>query len=188
MKNLNQLNQFLTENKQRTLAYLKNAFPALSSDDSEDVYQDSSLTLYLNIINGKLTTLTSSLYTYFLRICINLSLKLLNKRGKMVMVAIGDEGAGCRAVPYDVLENAMQSCYDIDSSLIEDQKLHLVETIMEEMGEQCRHLLIGRYVKGESWSCIAQNYELANADTAKSIACRYKKKIRQKYHHLVDKI
>ena len=188
MKNLNQLNQFLSENKQRTLAYLKNAFPALSGNDSEDIYQDSSITLFLNITNGKLTTLTCSLYTYFLRICINLTLKLLNKRNKMLTVAINDEGAGCRAIPYDVLENAMQCSYDNDSRLIEDQKLHLVETIIEEMGEQCRHLLIGRYVEGESWSCIAQKYKLANADTAKSIACRYKKKLRQKYHHLVDKI
>lgn len=188
MKNLSQLNQFLSENKQRTLQYLKKTFPALSGDDSEDVYQDSSVTLYLNIVNGKLTTLTSSLYTYFLRICINLSLKLLNKRSRMLTVAIGDGGTGYRAIPYDALEYAMQANDDSEPLLLEDHKQHVVETIVGEMSEQCRHLLIGRYVEGQSWSSIAKKYGLANADTAKSIACRYKKKFREKYQSLAARI
>lgn len=179
MNNLIQLNQFLSENKQRTLQYLKKAFPALSGDDSEDVYQDSSVALYLNMCSGKLATLTSSLYTYFLRICINLSLKLLNKKSKMLTVAIGEGGTGSRAVSYDVLEYAMQA--NNDSETIEDCKSNLFDTIVGEMSEQCRHLLIGRYVEGMSWNSIAKKYGLANADTAKSIACRYKKKFRQKY-------
>ncbi len=187
MNNLSQLNQFLSENKQRTLLYLKKTFPALSGDDSEDVYQDSSITLYLNILNGKLTTLTSSLYTYFLRICINLSLKMLNKRSRMLTVAIDDGGTGCRTIPYDALEHAMQVNDDSEPRMLED-KQNLVETIVGDMGEQCRRLLIGRYVEGLSWSNIAKKYGLANADTAKSIACRYRKKVREKYQSLAKRV
>ncbi|MBR6263646.1 MAG: sigma-70 family RNA polymerase sigma factor [Prevotella sp.] len=188
MKNFSQLNQFLSENKQRTLLYLKKTFPALSGDDSEDVYQDSSIALYLNILNGKLTTLTSSLYTYFLRICINLSLKMLNKRSRMITVAIGDGGTGCKAIPNDVLEYAMLANDDGDPLLQEENCENLVETIVGEMSEQCRHLLIGRYVEGLSWSSIAKKCGLANADTAKSIACRYRKKVREKYQSLAKRV
>lgn len=188
MKNPIQLSKFLTDNKQRTLQYLKNAFPALSFDDTEDVYQDSSLALYLNICNGKLNNLTSSLYTYFLRICINLSLKLLNKRERMLTVAIGDGGAGCRAIPCDMLEQAMLNEDESETRRIEERKQKLVNAIIVEMNEQCRHLLLGRYVDGYSWSSIAQRYGIANADTAKSIAYRCRKKFREKYHHLAAKI
>lgn len=188
MKNPIQLNQFLTENKQRTLQYLRNAFPTLSGDETEDVYQDSSITLYQNFCKGKLTDLTCTLYTYFLRICINLSLKLLNKRERMLTVAIGDGGTGTVAIPYDVLEQTMQYNDDSETMRIQQLKRRLVSAIIEEMSDQCRHLLVSHYVEGQRWSTIAKKYGLANAETAKSIAFRCRKKFREKYKSLAAKI
>ena len=188
MNNSIQLNRFLAENKPRTLQYLKNAFPILSEEDTEDVFQDSSLALYLNILEGKLTKLTSSLYTYFLRICINLSHKLIYKRGRMLTVAIDDGGKGCKAIPFDMLEQVMMDDDDSESRRIEERKQHLVNAIVGEMGDQCRYLLMGRYVEGQSWSDIARKYGLANANSAKSIACRCRKKFKEKYEYLVNRI
>ena len=150
-----QLNRFLAENKPRTLQYLKNAFPILSEEDTEDVFQDSSLALYLNILEGKLTKLTSSLYTYFLRICINLSHKLIYKRGRMLTVAIDDGGKGCKAIPFDMLEQVMMDDDDSESQRIEEHKQHLVGAIVVPLlvdGKVRRGTKLERY-RTEIWPC-----------------------------------
>ena len=188
MSNLNQINQFLSEMKDRTLMYLCYAFPALSGDDIEDVYQDASIAFYLNICNGKLGSMNSSLYTYFLRICINQSLKMLKKKEQIQTLVIGDGGTGVKSVSYDVVEKAMMSYDDAETRRKEERKQHLVKILIGEMSDQCRNLLLGHYVEGQSWQVIAQQCGLANADTAKSIACRCRKKFKDKFMSLACRI
>ena len=74
-----ELNVFFEENRQRTLCYLESRFPVLQEDDIEDIFQDSSITLFLKIQNNELLDLTSSLYTFFLSICINQARNKVNR-------------------------------------------------------------------------------------------------------------
>ena len=78
-----ELNRFITEERNKVLAYLRKTF-SVSDDDLSDIYQESSVALFMNIRDGKLSNLTSTLSTYFLRICINQTLKFMGKQKKVV--------------------------------------------------------------------------------------------------------
>ena len=78
-----ELNRFIAEERNKVLAYLRKTF-SVSDDDLSDIYQESSVALFVNIRDGKLSDLTSTLSTYFLRICINQTLKFMGKQKKAV--------------------------------------------------------------------------------------------------------
>ena len=78
-----ELNRFIADEKNKVLAYLRKSFSVLD-DDLSDIYQESSVALFVNIRDGKLTNLTSSLSTYFLRICINQTLKFLTNEPTLI--------------------------------------------------------------------------------------------------------
>ena len=80
-----ELNHFISNERNKVLSYLRKKF-SISDDDLDDIYQDSSLALYMNIQDGKLTTLTSTLSTYFLRVCINQALKFIEKQNRIVPI------------------------------------------------------------------------------------------------------
>ena len=75
------LNRFLSDERGRVLSYLRKQF-SVSDDDLDDIFQESSMALFLNVRDGKLSTLTSSLGTYFMKVCINQTLKFLGKNSK----------------------------------------------------------------------------------------------------------
>ena len=57
-----ELNRFIAEERNKVLSYLRKKF-SLSDDDLNDIYQESSVALFLNIQEGKLTNLTCTLST-----------------------------------------------------------------------------------------------------------------------------
>ena len=70
-----ELNRFIADERDKVLAYLRKTF-SFSDDDLSDIYQESSVALFINIRDGKLSNLTSTLSTYFLRICINQNVEI----------------------------------------------------------------------------------------------------------------
>ena len=78
-----ELNRFISDEKGKVLFYLRKKF-SLSDDDLEDIFQEASMALFLNGRNGKLSDLTCSMGTYFMRICINQTLKFLRKTSKSI--------------------------------------------------------------------------------------------------------
>ena len=78
------LNNFISENQDRTLAYLRKRFTALDEEDLKDVYQESSMALFLNLLDGSYQQGGAGLYTYFLRICINQALKAVHNGSSTV--------------------------------------------------------------------------------------------------------
>ena len=73
------LNRFISGEKGKILTYLRKNY-SVSDDDIDDIFQESSMALFLNIRDGKLSNLTSSLGTYFMKVCINQTLKFLGKQ------------------------------------------------------------------------------------------------------------
>ena len=67
-------NSFFTRERKKTVSLLQGRYN-FSQEQADDVYQDSCIALYQNIVSGKLVTLTSSLSTYFTQICIFQALK-----------------------------------------------------------------------------------------------------------------
>ena len=86
-----ELNKFAAEQWEKTLAFLQGHF-SLSRTDCEDVFQESFIILYQNIIDGKLDNITSSLSTYFNAICRNKAYELLRSSGKELNII--DFGCG----------------------------------------------------------------------------------------------
>ena len=182
-------NSFIADNRERTLVFLLSRYSELSPEDAEDIYQESSVILYQNIKNGKVTKLSSSLYTYFLRICINLALKFVFKKGKHTTLGIND---------LDVMQRDMVSQAKIDSILntaaayedseMAERKSKLVLAILEAMTQQCRQLLWSFYADDLSWSTIADMTGLSNANSAKSSANRCRNAFKAKYEELKTKI
>ena len=78
------LNRFITDEKGKVHAYLRKYY-SISDDVFDDIFQEASMALFLNIQDGKLSNLTSTLSTYFLRICINQTLKLKGKQKKVIL-------------------------------------------------------------------------------------------------------
>ena len=162
-------NKFISDNRESTLRFLKSKYEGLSYDDVEDIYQESSLALYNNIETGKLNELSSSLYTYFLRICINQSLKTMRDRGK---------GSSKRLDGFST-EKSPEHVY-----VIEEMK-HLVKEALRKMPTKCQNLLTSYYFEELSWSVIADKFDIkGGADSAKVQASKCRKGFDEKNQEL----
>ena len=182
-------NKFISENRERTLFFLKSKYSGLSEDDIEDIYQESSLALYNNIENNRLTDQSSSLYTYFLRICINQSLKTLSKQGRHVIVGINEtEVKHKNMVSLSKVDSIMKICSEDEETNISERKSKLVHSILDVMSPQCKKLLWSFYAEDLNWTTIADMNGLSNANSAKSTANRCRKTFKEKYNELKTKI
>jgi len=168
------LNKFLSENQDRTLAYLRKRFTALDEEDLKDVYQESSMALFLNLLDGSYQQGGAGLYTYFLRICINQALKAAHKGSSTVPLDVDVKVGDGDEYKDDKLDELLDFIYEV-----EDYEPHerartenLVRAIMKELSERCQDLLWGHYGDGLSWEILAVMYELANANSAKTTANR----------------
>ena len=179
------LNKFIAENRERTLAYLRKRFTALNEEDLKDIYQDSSIALYENLLTGRYEEQDAGLYTYFLRICINQALKSVSKTGNSVpldvQVKLGDEDIYLD----EKLDELLNLIYDIDGYDEPEQKNadNIVHGIMKELSEKCQDLLWGHYSDGLSWEVLAIMYELANANSAKSTANRCRNQFKDLFNN-----
>ena len=182
-------NKFISENRERTLFYLKSKYSELSEDDIEDVYQESSLALYKNIETNKLTELSSSLYTYFLKICINQSMKAISRQGKHLTVGINETDVKQKnMISISKVENVIRVSSECESSEVVERKAKLVHSILDVMTPQCKKLLWSFYAEDMNWTTIAQQNGLSNADSAKSTANRCRNSFKEKYNELKTKI
>lgn len=182
-------NKFISDNRERTLFFLKSKYSELSEDDIEDVYQESSLALYKNIETNKLSELSSSLYTYFLKICINQSMKVISKQGKHLTVGINETDVKQKnMVSISKVENVIRVSSDCESSDVVERKAKLVHSILDVMTPQCKKLLWSFYAEDLNWATIAQQNGLSNANTAKSTANRCRNSFKEKYNEIKTKI
>lgn len=182
-------NRFVNANRERTLFFLKSKYTELSEEDIKDVYQESSLALYKNIETNKLTDLSSSLYTYFLRICINQSLKTIRNQGLHLTLGINDTDVKQKnMVSLAKVDSIMKECSESEATEITERKAKLVHSILDVMSPQCKKLLWSFYAEDMNWSTIADMNGLSNANSAKSTANRCRNTFKEKYNELKTKI
>jgi len=177
MKEKENIGNFIVTNRERALNYMRKAFTSLAYEDLEDIYQEASIALIMNEQAGKIDNLTCDLYTYFLRICINLSLKQIKHMQKTTFVYIEKQ----QSVLYDV-EKELQE--NEESCAIIEMRNHLVEETLEGLSDQSQRLLIGFYVEDKNWTTVADSCGLASANSAKSLAYRCRQQFRKRYQFL----
>lgn len=78
--NEKQLNDFLSMQWDKAMAYLKTRFASLRNEEMEDIIIDSMTALAENVRNGKYQKGVADLGTYFIAICKNQALKMVSKK------------------------------------------------------------------------------------------------------------
>ncbi len=181
------LNRFISGEKGKILAYLRKNY-SVSDDDIDDIFQESSMALYLNIRDGKLSNLTSSLGTYFMKVCINQTLKFLGKSSKVVPLVDESRISNGNAVRDDKIDELYGFCMDTEE---EDRKIRmelLVNNIIASMTDTCKNILQGYYWNDLSTSTIADVFGFSDANSVKAQKYKCVKKFRDKYNELKGKI
>ena len=181
------LNRFISGEKGKILTYLRKNY-SVSDDDIDDIFQESSMALFLNIRDGKLSNLTSSLGTYFMKVCINQTLKFLGKSSKAIPLIDESRISNENTVQDDKVDELYGFCMDTEE---EDRKVRmelLVNNIIASMTDTCKNILQGYYWNDFSTSTIADMFGFSDANSVKAQKYKCVKKFRDKYNELKGKI
>ena len=182
-----ELNRFIADERNKVLAYLRKTF-SISDDDLSDIYQEASLALFMNIRDGKLTNLTSTLSTYFLRICINQTLKFMDKQKKVVPLYDDSRITNKDAFRPDKIDELYQLCTEDEEAEKVSRSEKMVQSIIESMQDTCKNVLQGYYWDNLTTSTIADMFGFANANSVKTQKYKCLQKFRTKYNELMNRI
>ena len=181
-----ELNRFLAEEKGKVLGYLRKKF-SLSDDDLDDIYQESSMALFLNIQEGKLTNLTSTLSTYFLHICINQSLKYIGKQQKLVPLFDDSSITNKDEFRSDKIDELYRLCTEDEDAEKVARSERIVQSIIDVMPDTCKNIFQGYYWDNLTTSTIADMFGFANANSVKAQKYKCIQKFRNKYNELMNR-
>ena len=182
-----ELNRFISDEQGKVLSYLRKTF-SVSDDDLSDIYQESSVALFVNIRDGKLSNLTSTLSTYFLRICINQTLKFIGKRQKVVPLFNDSTITNKDAFRSDKIDELYQLCTEDEEAEKVARSEKIVQNIIDSMQDTCKNIFKGYYWDNFTTSTIADMFGFANANSVKAQKYKCLQKFRDKYNELMRKI
>ncbi len=182
-----ELNRFIADEKNKVLAYLRKTF-SVSDDDLSDIYQESSVALFTNIRDGKLSNLTSTLSTYFLRICINQTLKFMGKQKKVVPLFDDSRLTNKDSFRPDKIDELYQLCTEDEDAEKVSRSEKIVQSIIESMPDTCKNVFQGYYWNNLTTATIADMYGFSNANSVKTQKYKCLQKFRTKYNELMNKI
>ncbi len=181
------LNRFITDEKAKVHAYLRKYY-SISDDDFDDIFQESSMALYLNLQDGKLSNLTSTLSTYFLRICINQTLKLKGKQKKLVSLFDESSITNKDVFRTDKIDELYQLCMEDEDADKVSRTERIVQNIIDSMPETCKNIFKGYYWDNLTTSTIADMFGFANANSVKTQKYKCLQKFHKRYNELISKI
>ena len=181
-----ELNHFLAEEKGKVLAYLRKKF-SISDDDLDDIFQESSMALFLNIRDGKLANLTCTLSTYFLRICINQALKSIGKQQKVIPLFDDSTITNKDEFRSDKIDELYRLCTEDEDAERVAQSERIVQNIIEVMPDTCKNIFKGYYWDNLTTSTIADMFGFANANSVKTQKYKCLQKFRNRYNELMNK-
>ena len=182
-----ELNHFIAEERDKVLAYLRKTF-SVSDDDLSDIYQESSVALFMNIRDGKLSNLTSTLSTYFLRICINQTLKYMVKQKKVVPLFDDSRLTNKDSFRLDKIDDLYQLCTEDEDAERVSRSEKIVQSIIESMPDTCKNVFQGYYWDNLTTTTIADMFGFANANSVKTQKYKCLQKFRNKYNELMNRI
>ena len=182
-----ELNRFISDEQGKVLSYLRKTF-SVSDDDLNDIYQESSTALFLNIRDGKLSNLTCSLSTYFLRVCINQTLKFIGKKQKVVPLFNDNTITNKDAFRPDKIDELYQLCTEDEEAEKVTRSEKIVQSIIESMPDTCKNVFQGYYWDNLTTTTIADMYGFSNANSVKTQKYKCLQKFRSKYNELKNRI
>ena len=136
-------------------------------EDAKEIFQLSVVTLYDNVVTGKLETLTSSVKTYLFSIGKNKWLEWSRKQGKIQYQQ--------DSLLFDHLEE--------NETSNEKENLFLqVEQVLKAMGDPCKKLLELVYFNRFSMHDICQQLSYKNVDSAKNAKYKCLQRLKKQLH------
>lgn len=134
-----------------------------NEDDALEIFQQTVIVFYENVMQGKLVTLTSSLKTYLFSIGKNKIMELKRYQEKRVST----EG-------MDFHQEAI--------STVEEQLINVATKSINGLKEPCRGMLIDFYYHSKTMQQLAAAYGYKNEDTAKTQKHRCMESLRKIFH------
>ena len=125
-----------------------------SYDDARDVFQEALITLYEKT-NDETFVLTCKISTYLYSVSRRLWLKRLQQLGKFVN-------------SIDNLEETISLGDDLEIHQKRNEEFEMMERALNSMGEPCKGILEGFYVKKMDMQSLAKEFGYTNADNAKN--------------------
>lgn len=163
------LRKVYEENREKFLNWARKYH--LSDEENIDIYQDAYIIFYDNIMNGKVTSFTSSISTYLFGIGKYLIFDRMKKNKKKVssefdLSIVGEED--------EVVNNL-----DIDNEdLTSEQKL--LQKYFGTLGKQCQELLTLFYYRGFTIQEIMKYADYNSENVVKSAKSRCMKTLRER--------
>lgn len=180
-----QLNDFAAKQWTKTLSYLQNQY-SLSRSDCEDIFQDSFLVLYHQIIDGKLNQMASSLSTYFIGICRNKALEHLRSKGKEINYIDDYPEIAKDEFEDDKIDRLL--ALEDNTEKIEIRKSALTNQIVKDLPDPCDKILWGFYRDGFSLQTLAQMLNYKSEGTVKVTKHRCCDKFRSRFKELASNL
>lgn len=181
-----ELNRFLECERLKVCSYLRNAY-SLSDDDIDDIYQESSLVLYRNIVNGKLTALSCALSTYFFKVCINQALAFVAKQKKKVPLISDNIDVEEGVFLDDKLDELYLLATEDNTEEYRTLADRIVDEIVQSLPETCKNIFEGYYWQNLTTKVIADMFGYANANTVKAQKYKCVDKFKKRYNELAQK-
>ena len=181
-----ELNTFAAKEWPKVLNFLKNRF-GIHEDDCKDIFQESFIILYTNVLSGKLNDMTASLSTYFTSICKNKALEFLRRSARSVNV---DSEMSLSLMDGEVKNEKIEALLALDEgdSALEAQKEELVQSIVKDLPSPCNELLWGFYRDNLSMRALADMFNYSSESSAKVTKHRCCEKFRARYIELCNKL
>lgn len=137
---------------------------SVSDEDTADVYQDTIISLYENVKNGKLDTLTSSLKTYLFAIG---RFKLYRQMERNKKVCYEEQ------IIYSSEEIQL---FDIDMS---EERRNVLKNAIERLGDKCQKILDLYYYRGMTLDEAQQFLKYSTKDVLKNQKSRCLKQLKE---------
>jgi len=125
-----------------------------SYDEARDIFQEAMIALYEKA-QSESFVLTCKINTYVYSICRRLWLKRLQQLGRYTN-------------QVDSLEETVQVEEDLEIHEKRNADFNMMETAMNSLGEPCRSLIEGFYIKKMDMQSLSKEFGYTNADNAKT--------------------
>lgn len=141
----------------------------LQMDAVEQVYQDSFIQLFENVVTGKLVTLTSGLKTYLFGIGHYKMMEYFKSQGKYVNLD-----------PDYIIKEENPLMFFNETSLTDQQQL--LYKALGQIGKRCRQILELFYLNGLTIQEIVDVENYTNQNTVKAQKSRCLKQLKELAH------
>ncbi|WP_179351154.1 RNA polymerase sigma factor [Winogradskyella vidalii] len=142
---------------------------SLKDNEIVDIYQDSFLSLYENLLNGKITAFTSSIKTYLFSI------------GKFKIYEHLRAHSKLNIIDAPINEEITLEDLTLENEVLSERE-QLVKANFKKLGKQCQRILELFYLKGNTLKDIKEIENYDKTDVVKSLKSRCLKKLK----HLVN--